>query len=280
MRVGIVTWSGHEWALDKLRGVDAFHRNRGDSVEYRTLSENGLARILSKKDVVYIWNGAYPCIRDSVPRELEDAGVRVIYVEIGWFPQDEFLYFDPRGTNAYSDLMRSPLDWLEPGDFLRLDEMSESYREGRPLEKKGYVFAPLQLSVDTQVALWSPFKYMGDFIRHTRWVFRDKKVIFRRHPKDEKTYADLGIGREGEGDLKDLICGADLVYGINSTVLLEAALMGKDVVATGTSFLNMGPSRRHALAALVARQVPSGEADLTPWIRPGRGLEHLIPYVS
>jgi hypothetical protein len=190
------------------------------------------------------------------------------------------LYFDECGTNGYSELISSSLDWLTPSDFEALDSFAKSYRKNYTITNGGYIFAPLQLPKDTQISLFSPYKWMGDFIRHTRWVFRGKKIIFRKHPLDSKNYDDLNIGTDGEGDLMSLICNADMVYGINSTVLLEAALIGKPVTAIGTSFLNMGPSKRHALAALVARQVPCSVTDFTPWMKPGRGMNYLNDFIS
>ena len=188
-----------------------------------------------------------------------------------WFPQREFIYFDPRGTNGNSSLFTDPLDWLEDEDFARLAEAREQYRDGHEIADKGYVLIPLQLEEDTQIRFWSPFPTMEAFIAHCRRAFQGRKVIFRKHPKDKRNYECLT--QESNGDLKKLICGASLVYGINSTVLLEAALIGKPVVTVGKSLLSIGPSRDHALAALLARQVPVGESDLSPWFDRGRGLD-------
>lgn len=279
LKIAIVTWSGHHWALKRMNNLAAFHSRLGHRIFYKTFSDADLANQLKDFDLVYVWNGSYPKVRKELVEPLYKNGTRIVFVELGWFPQAEYVYFDQSGTNAYSELISSSLDWLDEADFAELDRTAKAYRGSRTITEGGYVFVPLQLPHDTQVALFSPYKWMGEFVRHVRWVFRGKRIIFRRHPKDPKTYADLNLGKDGEGDLMDLICNADLVYGLNSTVLLEAALLGKQVTAIGASFLNMGPSRRHALAALVARQVHWRETDFLPWTRPGRGMEHLLEFL-
>jgi hypothetical protein len=275
MKVLFITWAGHAFARSRLARLKQFHHDRGDNVGWTNFSARDLPQQLDGCELAYVWNGAYNHIQRTVIEPLKQSGCKIVFVEIAWFPQGEFLYFDKSGTNGNCSLFDDDLSWLEDFDFRRLDVFSEMYRGGRSLESKGYIFAPLQLSSDTQITHWSPYKRMDDFIDHCREKFRGMEIIFRKHPKDRGSYARKGIGSEGEGDLRDLICGAELVYGINSTVILEAALIGKPVAAIGKCLINIGDERRRSLAALLARQVPISATDFGPWIRPGRGLEHL-----
>lgn len=274
MKTVFLAWNG-AFFRGQLANIMNHHRKRGDAVHFTDYHAGNAQRILDGADRVYIWNGAYGGRDGEITRYAIAAARAVTYCEIGWFPQGKFLYFDSKGTNGNCSLHMDSLDWLTDADFKKLEDLRIGYRDGKKLTDKGYVFCPLQLPGDQQIQQWSPYKWMGGFITDTRKHFDGKKVIFRKHPKDEKTYADLKIGKEGEKDLKELICGASLVYGINSTVLLEAALIGKPVVAIGKSFLSIGQSREHALAALIARQVPADTKDFTPWMSRGRGLEHL-----
>lgn len=274
MKVVFLTWTD-SFFVNQLRNLKLFHERRGDKVTFVNFHSSEAKRVLNGAEQVYIWNGAYGGNDGDVIHYAESVASNVTYCEIAWFPQSKFLYFDSEGTNGNSSLFDDPLDWLEEDDFRAAENLGVQYRDGRELTDDGYILVPLQLPGDQQILRWSPYRWMGSFIRDTREKFNGRKLIFRRHPKDKKRYEDLNIGHEGEGNLKDLICGADMVYGINSTVLLEAALMGKEVESIGKCLLNIGPSRNHALAALVARQVPSDARDFTPWMRPGRGLEHL-----
>lgn len=273
-KVRFITWAGHSPIRKMLGNLKGWYDEQGWDTGFTHFTAGSLWGQLEGCSIVYMWNGAYGHCH-AITTKLRKMGTKVIFCEVAWFPQMEYLYFDEAGTNGNCSLHTDSLGWLNPTDFTALDSFREAYLEGRQTEDGNYIFVPMQLSWDTQIKLWSPFDWMGQLITRAREVFSDHKVIFRKHPKDGKTYEDLDIGSSGEGDLKDLVCGAHLVYGINSTVLLEAALMGKTVISVGKSFLDIGPSREHALAALVARQVPIECRDFTPWMERGRGLEHL-----
>jgi len=272
----IVAWA--EGLAHFTPGLAAYHRKQGHAVKAVQFKQLELAAEVGKHDIVYLWNGALPTMR-AMAAAFRETGARVVFCEAGWFPQRKYFYMDAAGAKGNSSLFLDPLDWLTDQDFARLEAVRRAYRGGRELSSGGYVLVPLQLAHDTQIQFWSPFATMAEFIEHCREVFRGRKVIFRKHPRDGTNYGEATA--DGGGDLKDLICGADLVYGINSTVLLEAALIGKPVVAVGKSLLSIGPSREHALAALLARQVPVGKADLRRWMGKGSGLDHYeLPSIS
>ena len=276
MKVAFASWNAPKsFHATAVKPVFEWHAARGHDVKYANYGKGFDARI-KDQDLVYFWNGEYSWLKDS-KRKLHDRGGKSINVEVAWFPQSKNTYYDWRGTNGNCSLRYDSLDWLEQKDYDNLDILAESYRDGLQPTKEGYVLVPLQLSKDTAIQKWSPLKRMGDVIRMARKMFPHKEILFRRHPKDKHDYADLinDISLGESRPLKELIMGADLVWGMNSTVLTEAALMGKDVKACGVSLLHNGTCQRDALAALVARQIPKSATDITPWIRRGRGLEHL-----
>lgn len=272
--VVFLAW-GDKFFRDSLKRLIEYHQSKGDRVSYISYRDRDILEKASGADVAYIWNGSYPGPPAEAVKMLRDQKCKMVFMEVGWFPQGQYLYFDSEGTCGACSLFKDPLEWLKASDFERLDRMRTEYREGREMEDRGYVLVPLQVPDDQQIRKWSPYRWMGAFVTDTRERFKGKKVIFRRHPKDSRSYDDLDLGDEGRGNLKDLIAGASLVYGINSTVLLEASLMGKPVVSIGKSFLSIGQSREHALAALLARQVPVTTTNFKPWADEGRGLEHL-----
>jgi acetyltransferase-like isoleucine patch superfamily enzyme len=74
------------------------------------------------------------------------------------------------------------------------------------------------------------------------WVPEDWSVIFKAHPKAKYDYP-LGSSRanfhfRASGNLYDYLARADLVLGINSTVLIEAMLLGKKIAAFGQGIFN------------------------------------------
>lgn len=279
-KVLFITWQNHPWARNALSNIKEFHDSIGHITNWSNFNSPNLNKEIEYNDVFYIWNGSYPFIQSKIIKRIRQLKKKIIFVEVAWFPQGDFLYFDEKGTNGNCSLFSDDLSWLTDEDFDRAKLLGKAYRGGRELRDLDYIFCPMQLSSDMQVALWSPCKSMGELVRRARKENAGKKIIFRKHPKDGGNYSDLDLGLGGDGDLKDLICNSSFVYGINSTVLLEAALMGKKVVSIGKSLLDIHPNTEYSLAALVARQVPIGTKDFTPWMREGRGLNFLRKYLD
>ena len=97
---------------------------------------------------------------------------------------------------------------------------------------------------------------MQEFIDFIEQKYVDQKIIFKAHPKDRmKSQYRLKHGVFSEADSRSLIMGAKLVHGINSSVLYEAALAKKTVIAEGNCLLNtISAPTESILAAMVARQ--------------------------
>ncbi|MDD9808059.1 MAG: hypothetical protein OXU34_07295 [Gammaproteobacteria bacterium] len=195
------------------------------------------------------------------------------YLEVGHFPQKDTIVMDRMGVNAESELMRGSLDFVDERimqnyrRFVR--EWRANHRCATPSpEESGYIFCPLQLEDDRNIAKHSPYQSMQDFIRHVENKFPDDTVFFKRHPKDanpEGCYAISPKSRMVAGDPLMWAKNAKLVYGINSTVLLEAHLLGTPVEAVGDGFLRH-PEKEKVLAALVDKQMPRTAADYGYWL--------------
>lgn len=259
------------------------HRKMGHKVDLLWYNNWNLAKLQkANPDIVYFWNGEYSFLKRA-KNWCSDNNIPSFCLELAWFPQGKSIYCDYHGTNGRCSLHFDDLSWLERDDYTRLFLKREEYRDGLSEWSGKYVLVPLQLTHDTTMQHWSPLKANAKVIATALRMFPDKKVVFRKHPKDKKKYHDLEREHNIKVDwefghsrpLKEMILGADLVWGMNSTVLSEAALMGKPVIAAGRSFLNIGQNREQALAAMVAREIPIDTEDVTPWTRRGRGLEHL-----
>lgn len=275
MKVLFITWSGHNYARDRLQNLKNFHEKLGHKTQWTNFYADDFDSHLEENGLAYMWNGQYP-VCQPIKKKLESLNIKIVYVEVAWFPQDNYLYFDHHGTNSECSLLTDDLSWLTDNDYVNLDQLKKHYSGGLEWKMGNYVFVPLQLERDMAVVKGSPFKRMSDFIAHCNTHFKDQNVVFRKHPKDNNNYH---INNDGNGDLKTIILNSKLVYGINSTVTLESALMGVPTTTVGTSLLNIGKNKRDALAALVARQVPVNTLDFRAWTTRGRGLEHLLPHV-
>lgn len=102
------------------------------------------------------------------------------------------------------------------------------------------VFLPLQLSSDTQVRLYSPFRGnqpLIDFVvGAVRKVLPDAVVLIKKHPMDLIDYRVPEGAQMVQGGVRRFVLHSVAVVCINSTVGFEAAVEGKPVLCFGASF--------------------------------------------
>jgi hypothetical protein len=184
-------------------------------------------------DIMFLWNGNLP--NDEMVRRVAGRhGAVCIWAEMGWFPQKETVYFDPEGTNARSSIRRVNLDECEIDP--RLEAFRRSYGGGvyGHHEIEGYIFAPLQIESDTNIREYSPFRTMDDFVARLSKAYSRTRILARPRPGRHTALSSYpNVVVNSADDLFEQIAGAIFVVGINSTVLLEALLLGKHVVAFG-----------------------------------------------
>jgi len=227
-------------------------------------------------DFCFIWSGnrfhqrkvVESCIKMNMPHT---------FAELGWFPQFDYIYADQGGPNGLSRLHTDDLSWVDDQDYENLKVFREDYKKGHKPTDDGYILVPLQLSWDVAMRQWSPCKTVHEIVALARKTFPNDKLIFRKHPKDKGEYPELEIDwSEGvRGSKEEMIMAASHVWGMNSTMLLESALMEKPTTCVGKNFLSIGDNREQALAALVAYQLPLKPCDFSPWLREGRALSFL-----
>jgi glycosyltransferase involved in cell wall biosynthesis len=236
---GCYCWCPSKDDLDALRPFSFRRFNEGGFTGGELAAE--LASL--KPSLVICWNKHYP-LYDAPLRFLRERmpGCRVIYSEVAWFPQREHIYFDAEGVNADSSLAA-----LTPRELMRLDvdrgalaEFVERYREGHRVTKGDFVFCPLQIPSDMNIARFSPWKDMKAFLRHVVTSLPGEKILFKCHPldPDKSDYFRLAgemanIQVSDSVDLKWCLANCARVAGINSTVLLEALVFDKAATYLG-----------------------------------------------
>lgn len=248
-----------------LKQVRAEFQRAGLSWRYLHPLEAEQEYLLKKAKSVLIWNGSQPIFADFLNR-CKSYNVPITYVECGFFPQKEHFYFDKFGVNLASQLASDPMHWLTDIDFKRVEDYKKKLFGRRVNRDNGYIFVPLQIASDSNIQNNSRFKNgMQEYIDFIHDVHPLNKVIFKVHPKDNAgSKYRFYQSKKSDADTLDLISGASLVRGINSSVLFESVLFGKEICMDGQSLLNqdkVNPSK--IIAAMLARQYRVDEFSLS-----------------
>jgi len=269
----VLIYTHHKNHFDHwLRSFASYLSRQGHKVIHRsgTVSNFWFEYVVPRCHHVFIWNGNedhYLLVKELCHRY----HVPLTIMEVGYFPQKNYVIFDRKGINARSELMEDSLEWVDKNHINRSKELSRVYVGSKKHTGKNlYILAPLQLASDTNIKNHSPFKSMQAFIDHTEMKFPDDKVVFKKHPLDKSSYTTKNPNNTivANGDILMLAQDARLVYGINSTSLLEATLMNVPTIAIGEGFLNKHQNNIEKLiAALWDKQAPINATDYQYWLQ-------------
>ncbi len=241
----------------------AVHKQRG---VFLPLARLWLRHLLKRIDHVFMWNGEDEC-HGLLRQECASLGLPCSILEVGYFPQESYFTIDSQGINATSALMDDSLEWVGTKHLRHLDALRGDYLGERSWRGGGgFILVPLQLAKDTNIRNNCNFRTMQEFIEHCEKTFPNRRLVFKKHPRDDEDYSSSHqiLLR---GDFLDLAQDADLVYGINSTCLLESSLLGAPTEAVGNGFLKAHPNQQERLlAALADKQIPITETDLSYWL--------------
>lgn len=198
----------------------------------------------------FIWGGRLP--EDRVTRAcLEQYGIKVTFSELGWFPQAGTLYFDGEGTNAEVSFNRRQYPVLQPSVRRAFNRQRRSFYRRKvglgwfdsppafaikEADLSKPILVPLQDEGDTNITQASPFKRMADFVDYLAQSYPNYRFVVRPHPSaplgNLPEYANVTY-QDSAVDVYRTMHEYGLVMGINSTLLLEAAMMNMPVVAFG-----------------------------------------------
>ncbi len=205
---------------------------------------------------IYLWNGSRSEFY-FLNAKLASLGIKPKFVECGFFPQRQYFYIDEVGINANRYLADDDLSWVNEKHLEQLSAIRNKFFNNiRPAhEYYDYIFVPLQMPNDSNVQNHSRFKKgMQEFIDFIESQYPHQDIVFKRHPKDINQYTSR-VGKFSDADSRALILAANIIHGINSTVLFEAALAGKTVIAEGDCLLKQHKNNiHHLIAAVIAKQ--------------------------
>lgn len=218
-------------------------------------------------DNVLIWGGVK--LPFQVLDDMQVCGHKS-YIEYGFFPQNDYYYFDKKGVNENCSLMTDNLDWVEQKHIAQIDKIRSTFLPDFQQLSADYVLVPLQVPDDANVIYASRFlNGMQEFIDYICTYYPSgTRLLFKAHPKDydRKTYDYRG---HASSDLPftELMQHAKLVHGITSSTLYEAALAGLPVISEGDSLLNKHSGQiTKLLAAMIDRQIHVQQTDLDYWL--------------
>lgn len=208
-----------------------------------------LERVLQEQnpDRIVIWNGYTGYVANTLRLMSEKEGIETAYIERGLFKDS--LFIDKKGVNGGSTISSiSPdiFDALEISDnknlYITKTFLDRTPHHRRESIKQKTIFFPLQVQLDTNILLYSPYRTMREaFLQiYNNLNSPNTQFVVRPHP-EEDSIQKTNIPRlqnvsiqEGE-TLDHWISESDLVVTINSTVGLEALLQAKSVICLGKS---------------------------------------------
>tara|TARA_R110000744_G_scaffold54584_3_gene115817 strand:- start:1207 stop:2472 length:1266 start_codon:yes stop_codon:yes gene_type:complete len=212
----------------------------------------------SAKSVV-VWNGSTSAFLPIIEK-LKALKIVVTFAECGFFPQHQYFYFDRLGVNNNSQLYFDDLSWVNEPMMQDLKQRRKQFllaNQDNTRVGAGYIFIPLQVPSDSNVLNHSQFTQgMQPFIDFIEAQYSKQNLVFKPHPKDRLSHTyRYSHGKVSSEDTMQLCAHADIVHGINSSVLYEAALLGKKVIVEGDCLLKKHISQvDRLLAAMCYRQ--------------------------
>jgi len=199
--------------------------------------------------IVVVFNGSnYP---ESVLAEASKR-FRRVFVEDGFFPGT--LQIDPVGINAANSVPRCSAFYKRGRDFS--EGGLPTAVTNRPSKRKftrvdlapGFVFVPFQVPSDMQVTLHSPWVkdmyHFYDIVINAADQNPEEMFVIKEHPRFKRSVIGTRPRHPrvkfANGNItSELISNARTVVTINSTVGIEALLLGKQVITLGDACYNI-----------------------------------------
>lgn len=206
-------------------------------------------------DAAILFNGTHERY-DSAIATLQSSGVPILYMELGWHPQDGTVQIDPQGINAMASWSSAPL--------------GITGKTPLTVKSQGDLLVLLQLDWDTQITKFSPhFRNMCEFVTHMCHYSR-LPLRIRAHPLQPPTaevkamVERVGASWDASPNLAKALDEAKAVACLNSSGGVEAIARGLPVLCYGQSIF------RHHGAAYCLTDEPAETIEATAELAAGR----------
>ncbi|AJD46877.1 capsule polysaccharide biosynthesis [Isoalcanivorax pacificus W11-5] len=233
----------------------------------------------ARPDALFMLNGAHYKQR-VVTAWIKEQGIQTMFLELGCLP--DTMALDARGVNFDSEVPRDPAFYraYQPSGEPVTDKLVRRPPRkpvGDPITLPAhYVFVPFQVYDDTQILIHSPWlrdmeALYDALLQSVEALPPDHVFVVKEHPTSKRDYRALHdrhprILFANANDTQALIEHAALVITINSTVGIEALLLGRPVLTLGNAFYNIDGLVSHADNVAQLREVVSapGQAPFDP----------------
>ena len=205
-------------------------------------------------EIICLWNG-HRLPEMAIKAAASRYDIKIAHFENGLLPDSTTMDFS--GVNAFSSLPKDPnfyLGYVESEKVNRKDkclEVREPHKKRKSLVfdefdfSKEYIFVPFQVDFDSQVIINSPrvnsMVELYYVIEKALKKVVDKDVLFivKEHPSDSSTYSEFHERNPRikfvNENTEDLIRNARAVITLNSSVGIEASMLGKTVFVMGNA---------------------------------------------
>ena len=284
MRGELLYWREADWNNRDQERIVEMLAVACDRMSWRFLQLSGgdpsVVAMVRQADNAIVWNGTTPGARFLVNMRRR-LGMPTLTIEQGWLPQADFFGLDYSGIGGDSSLCKDSLDWVTHSEYTLLENLRRQYApEGwdKPKPHRSRTLIVGQVMTDSQVVGFTQYQTFSDFVADSLDQLGTDQITVRPHPlsADRREVLDLCNARGIEVSdpetekYADALLRHGSVYGINSTGLLEAALLEIPAMACGECPLlshQHNPDDVEALlAALASRQVPKECDDIIPYL--------------
>ncbi len=181
--------------------------------------------------------------------------IKISSFELGWFPHYRVWHCDPCGFSSNSMLSKSRLDDIEI-DIEYINHLLQIYKnKWAKIEntfdiKNNYILLIMQHDKDATILHDAPFfTNWQDIINFSERVKQNKNqiIVIKVNPQNVASQTKIllphnSIAIQSKKFNNYLLAHADMVIGINSTMLYEASLLyDKPVLALGNSWFDSHP---------------------------------------
>jgi len=204
--------------------------------------------------IIGLWNG-HRLPEMAIKAAAARYDIKIAHFENGLLPDTTTMDFS--GVNAFASLPKNPdfyLDYIKSEQADRRDkslEVRKPHRKRKDLVfdefdfTQEYIFVPFQVNFDSQVIINSPrvnsMVELYKTLEASVEKIENKNIVFvvKEHPSDSRTYPELHNKNTRikfvNESTEDLIRNAQAVITLNSSVGIEASMLGKTVFVLGNA---------------------------------------------
>lgn len=202
--------------------------------------------------IICLWNG-HRLPEMAIKAAASRYNIKVAHFENGLLPGTTVMDFS--GVNAFSSLSCDPNFYLGLVKEGQVDRKDKSLGVRKPHKKRKdlvfeafdfnqkYIFVPFQVNFDSQVIINSPrissMVELYESLEESLDQIEDEEIVFiiKEHPSDSRTYTEFH-GKNPRikfvnENTEDLIRNAQAIITLNSSVGIEASMLGKIVFVLG-----------------------------------------------